>query len=280
MDCSVYRHLWIRTLVNEIKHVTVIPLPGRWATQLVRAEISCFLRLGPAGRAWLSACFSLLLSGGAAGRRLSAGLWLSACSPDDSLFQLRAHQVDLHLRHYCRVERAVDAARVVLADPRIVARRGLGGVRVNGADRLAIRGIAPFEQCLVSSDRIGVVDVYRRSLARELLIEITELPGNRVQRLLLGGHIRRQRRDRLLQTQASRDLGHFGRQWHLGPRCSGRKHSEQPQTQCHPARPPDHVRHRRSRRATSASWSESRNRPAPGPPRPPRSRTHWQCSIT
>src|SRR5580693_7119739 len=54
MDCSVYRHLWIRTLVNEIKHATVIPLPGCWATQLVRAEISCFLRLGPAGRDWLS----------------------------------------------------------------------------------------------------------------------------------------------------------------------------------------------------------------------------------
>jgi hypothetical protein len=59
---------------------------------------------------------------------------LPACSRTVSLLQRRAHQIDLHLRHDCRVERTVGAARVIFADPRIVARRSLGGVRVNRAD--------------------------------------------------------------------------------------------------------------------------------------------------
>jgi hypothetical protein len=42
----------------------------------------------------------------------------------------------------------------------------LGGIGMDRADRLAIGGIAAFEQRLVASDRIGIVDIDRRVLTR------------------------------------------------------------------------------------------------------------------
>ena len=83
---------------------------------------------------------------------------------------------------------------------------------MDGPYRLPIGGIAAFEQRFEASDGIRIVDVERRPLARQLSIEISKLAIDRVQRLILGVHIRRERRSRgLLHAQAGPDLAGFGR---------------------------------------------------------------------